>query len=248
MTPRYVTRAEWGARAPLSKSTMTSVEAIILHHTTGATLGAALSDDWVRSIQDEHFNNGWVDIGYSFLYDAYGAIFEGRGWGVTGAHTVGWNSRGHAFAYLGNGDEPLPAAAQGALEWLVHESDRRFGAKEIIGHRTVNPTHCPGDWIYGHRDSLRTGGQLPPLMPTPGIPRPTVPPWPGIYLRSGSQNVHVRSFQRRMKDRGWTIGVDGIFGPETDKVTRQFQGEKHLKVDGVVGPETWNAAWTAPIT
>jgi peptidoglycan hydrolase-like protein with peptidoglycan-binding domain len=42
--------------------------------------------------------------------------------------------------------------------------------------------------------------------------------------------------------------VDDQFGPESARVCRSFQQEKGLGVDGVVGPETWAAAWTTPIT
>jgi peptidoglycan hydrolase-like protein with peptidoglycan-binding domain len=58
----------------------------------------------------------------------------------------------------------------------------------------------------------------------------------------------VRTWQRRMRDRGWRIDVDKWYGPESESICRAFQREKGLKVDGVVGPATWAAAWTAPVT
>jgi peptidoglycan hydrolase-like protein with peptidoglycan-binding domain len=58
----------------------------------------------------------------------------------------------------------------------------------------------------------------------------------------------VHTWQKRMADRGWTIAVDGAYGPQSEDVCRKFQLEKGLAVDGIVGPQTWNAAWTAPIT
>lgn len=51
-----------------------------------------------------------------------------------------------------------------------------------------------------------------------------------------------------MADRGWTLQADGIFGPRTEQVVRNFQAEKGLRVDGVLGNRTWTAAWTEPIT
>jgi peptidoglycan hydrolase-like protein with peptidoglycan-binding domain len=50
----------------------------------------------------------------------------------------------------------------------------------------------------------------------------------------------------RPRKRGWKIAVDGTYGPPSEKVCRAFQEEKHLGVDGIVGPKTWAAAWTAP--
>jgi peptidoglycan hydrolase-like protein with peptidoglycan-binding domain len=76
------------------------------------------------------------------------------------------------------------------------------------------------------------------------------PKWPGRYITqppmmSGSD---VRTWQDRMRDRGWRIAVDGVYGPDSERICRQFQKEKHLEVDGVIGPKTWSAAWTAPVT
>jgi hypothetical protein len=83
----------------------------------------------------------------------------------------------------------------------------------------------------------------PPVKPPP----PGAPPFPG-YCSLGSRDNATRQVQQRLKDRGWNIGVDGDFGQETLTVVRTFQSEKGLEVDGVVGPETWNALWTAPVT
>lgn len=72
-----------------------------------------------------------------------------------------------------------------------------------------------------------------------------LPPWPGIYLKLRTPmqfGPEVREFQQRLADRGWHLAVDGWFGPETDRVTRAFQLDKNLMVDGVVGPVTWECA------
>lgn len=60
----------------------------------------------------------------------------------------------------------------------------------------------------------------------------------------------IRVWQERMLARGWAgIGeADGVFGPKSQKVAKQFQAQKKLKVDGAVGAETWKAAWTKDVT
>jgi hypothetical protein len=75
-----------------------------------------------------------------------------------------------------------------------------------------------------------------------------VPRWPGRYLELGSQGDDVRVFQSRMAERGWRIPVDGVYGPQTQRVVDEFQHQKHLDNDGIVGPSTWEAAWRAVVT
>lgn len=76
------------------------------------------------------------------------------------------------------------------------------------------------------------------------------PAWPGVYLKYPPYTRHssVRTWQARMKERGWRIDVDGVYGPQSKTVCTQFQREKRLLVDGIVGPQTWKATWEAPIT
>lgn len=74
-----------------------------------------------------------------------------------------------------------------------------------------------------------------------------VPTFPGT-TRRGSRGDAVRQVQQRLADRGWRIGVDGDFGPQTFRVVTGFQSDKGLEVDGIVGPITWGSLWTSPIT
>lgn len=60
----------------------------------------------------------------------------------------------------------------------------------------------------------------------------------------------IKRWQSQMLKRGWAgIGkADGRFGPKSQRVARQFQAEKNLAVDGLVGESTWSASWSAPVT
>lgn len=88
---------------------------------------------------------------------------------------------------------------------------------------------------------------------------PPPPPWPGrlFSYAPGAPEVHgedVRAWQQRMGERGWTLLADGWYGPKTAAVCLEFQEEFNqepqpgLLDDAIVGPATWAAAFTVPIT
>jgi hypothetical protein len=96
---------------------------------------------------------------------------------------------------------------------------------------------------------------------TPGGSTPTpehtviptsAPVYPGYDLEYNPDKYdgNVKTWQQRMLDRGWSgIGTaDGYFGDDTRTVVRAFQQEKNLGVDGIIGPKTWAAPWTAAVT
>ncbi len=62
-------------------------------------------------------------------------------------------------------------------------------------------------------------------------------------LRQGSQRIEVELLQWTLNDYGLKTEVDGIFGPETNRNVRQYQADKGLKVDGVVGVNTWTVLY-----
>ncbi|GLZ13160.1 hypothetical protein Acsp04_33950 [Actinomadura sp. NBRC 104425] len=138
-------RAEWGARAPRSRTTTTWSRRteFIVHYSEGPTTQTP------RQIQDHHMDsNGWADIGYNFLVDVMGRIYEGRGWLVVGAHATGHNTSGIGVCMIGrNGD--ATTAAENAIRWLYDEAVRRAGRSlKKLGHRDVTATSCPGDQLY----------------------------------------------------------------------------------------------------
>ncbi|MCT4479003.1 peptidoglycan-binding protein [Peribacillus frigoritolerans] len=60
-------------------------------------------------------------------------------------------------------------------------------------------------------------------------------------LRKGSRSSYVRDLQQSLKDVKYNVGVDGIFGTQTQNVVREFQVDHNLSSDGIVGPKTWAA-------
>ena len=64
-------------------------------------------------------------------------------------------------------------------------------------------------------------------------------PWP--LVRQGDKEHPVPTLQYLLRERGHTVAVDGVFGPQTDAAVRDFQRHAGLAVDGIVGPDTWQA-------
>lgn len=169
--------------------TNTSPTHIIVHHSAGFT---NYNDyKWVVSYYwDLHVNtNGWSDIGYNWLVDPNGVIYEGRGQGHLGAHFSCLNGETVGICLIGNYMNNQPqnaglASLENLIIWescthgidpadsSVHASSQLL-LKHISGHRDANSatvgcpsgTVCPGDMLYPKLDSLaRTAAQRPCVL------------------------------------------------------------------------------------
>jgi peptidoglycan hydrolase-like protein with peptidoglycan-binding domain len=135
---------------------------------------------------------------------------------------------------------------------------RGLGYHQLFKPWNQESHNCPGpkrveqfrDLIVPAIQKAVNGGHVdPPEPPITGV----YPPFPlsadGFFGKGGTLHQHgLDKWQRQMHARGWTIGVDGEYGPETESVAKQFQREKSLRVDGFIGPNTWKTAWTAKVT
>ncbi|HUS21198.1 MAG TPA: SpoIID/LytB domain-containing protein [Aeromicrobium sp.] len=196
--PRIIMRSQWGARPqgncsdPIYGSqTLGSV----IHHTVGSnSYTAAQSAGIVRSIQAYHMNSrNWCDIGYNFLVDRYGQIFEGRGGGINrqvrAAHSgnAKVNEMTMGVSLMGTFDNAAPTAAMKEatarlVAWRFASAHipakglYSVGGKtlnRIAGHRDVISTACPGAYVYawisargGLRDRVAqlVSGSVPPSI------------------------------------------------------------------------------------
>nr|XP_006816284.1 PREDICTED: peptidoglycan recognition protein 3-like [Saccoglossus kowalevskii] len=152
---RLITRQQWRARSPRRESHMSvPVGLTFIHHTAGRTCySIATCSSRARAVQNYHMNiKGWKDIGYSFLIGQDGNAYEGRGWGVVGAHTYGFNSRSHGIAFMGNFNSRKPnAAALQAAKNLIQcgiDENKIKSNYFLYGHRDVKRTECPGRALY----------------------------------------------------------------------------------------------------
>jgi hypothetical protein len=148
-------------------------------------------------------------------------------------------------------------AAFGIPLRLLNASEAQGGASGVCDHAALGSAGG-GHWDVGASfpwpEVLSMAGGAAPSTPPPSVQPPpssgAAPPWPGRYLSypPEMQGDDVRQWQAQMDSRGWALDVDGWYGGHSREVCVAFQSEKGLAPDGVVGPDTWAAAWSAPIT
>jgi hypothetical protein len=176
--PGIISRAQWGADesyrrfAPGCDGSVDyadNVHFLVVHHTvTGNSYGPGDSAATIRGIYYFHTHtNLWCDIGYNFIIDQYGQIFEGRYGGITqpviGAHAGAFNTGSSGIALLGTFTSTAPSAA-------MFSALRRLAGWEATIHG-INPsgvvtvragsfdearwpagTHVTIPTVIGHRD------------------------------------------------------------------------------------------------
>ena len=180
-TPKPViySRAQWGAdermRDPGSLRYF-EVHAGFVHHTVNANNYQARDVPAIlRGIYAYHTQSrGWSDVGYNYLVDRFGRIWEGRYGGidrpVVGAHTLGFNDGAFAMSAIGNFEEVQPSSAMvqayGALfgwKLSLHGVDassmKQFVTSKnfpaVNGHRDAASTACPGRYLYAKLPEIR---------------------------------------------------------------------------------------------
>lgn len=179
--PAFVSRTEWGCpwgqTSGPNTLTPTTPTHLIVHHSFSPGNNVT---DWVaavRGIWSYHvMSNGWSDIGYNWLIDPNGNIYEGRAWvgsddNTQGAHFCGFNRNTMGICMLGDFTSITPTDA--ALKSLVrilayrastnnidvrstslHTNSMRT-LNNISGHRDGCSTECPGESLYPLLPSLR---------------------------------------------------------------------------------------------
>ena len=172
--PAIISRAQWGADESMKGDDPPAfgpITRLALHHTAGGEDADPAAT--VRAIYAYHTkSNGWNDIGYNFLVDSAGRIYEGRysrefargemptgetadGLGVTGAHLAGNNTGTVGVALLGNftGDAaPTNAAVHAAENLFAWKADRHD--IDVSGFTSWSSGDKPA--LIGHRDAGKT--------------------------------------------------------------------------------------------
>ncbi|MCZ4497672.1 MAG: N-acetylmuramoyl-L-alanine amidase, family 2 [Marmoricola sp.] len=234
--PTIYSRAQWGANEKLrDKSSLhyATVKTGFIHHTVNANDYTAQEvPALLRGIYAYHTQSrGWSDIGYNYLVDRFGRIWEGRYGGVdravVGAHTLGYNDYAFAMSAIGNYEIAQPPQAvldayAALFAWKLSLYDIKADATHlkvkdrylnaINGHRDVGQTACPGKYLYAKIPSIRVAAaaiQRAAQDTTDPITKPVVAtlkgtPSPTTKPRAASaQNVAKFPVRQSIASTGW---------------------------------------------
>ena len=126
------------------------LEYIVIHHT------ASTAKETVEQIHNFHINNnGWAGIGYHFYIRKDGTIYKGRPEKYVGAHCENYNSVSLGICLEGNFEIETPTEKQlTSLSELIQYLKKKYGNVQIVGHRDLNATACPGKNLYSKMGSV----------------------------------------------------------------------------------------------
>ncbi|GLV33906.1 Peptidoglycan recognition protein LE [Carabus blaptoides fortunei] len=157
---RIISRTNWLAQPAFSKDPLPEpVKYVIIAHTaTEEGCTQAENTLLVRLVQTFHIESRkWADISYNFLIGSDGNVYEGRGWGIQGAHTLGYNQRSLCIAFVGCFMDHLPPVkALNAAKALIQSGQELGHIPEdysLVGHCQCIPIESPGRRLY---DELKT--------------------------------------------------------------------------------------------
>ena len=199
--PAIIPRAAWGGDGvpPRTAPVYGDVQVAFVHHTVTANdYGPQDSASIVLGIAKYHRDtNGWNDIGYNFLVDKYGQIFEGRAGGidqaVVGAQAQGYNSHSTGISNLGTYSDVAQTevalnAMAALIAWKLPLHGMPVAGQVVVtsgggaDNRYASGTPVTLERICGHRDGDATDcpgnalyAQLPDLRAralaiAPGVP------------------------------------------------------------------------------
>lgn len=247
-----VPRATWGAKpwaTTVHTVPMSTRTAVLVHyhgnppaHSTGAAVP--------RDVDAIHHGNGWAGIGYNFVVDQDGVIYEGRGWDLVGAHCPGHNRDGiGVYVAVGGAQKPTPAALN-AVRDVYDEACRRAGKTlRQSWHGYDYATACPGLPLIGW---VRAGMPRPATPDAPSAAPVVAKPKPGptiarllAYRTPMLHGEDVRAVQRIVG-----AAADGWYGANTRQDVIRWQRAHRLAADGTVGPATARAMglrWVGPV-
>lgn len=151
-----VERRKWLAQKPMDphEHLINPAELVIISH-SATEMATSMPDNifLIRNIQSFHIEAcRWNDIAYNFLIGNDGNVYEGRGWGVVGAHAKGYNRISVGISFVGCFMRELPPQnSLTACKKIIQKGvEKGYIAPDykLIGHCQCSPTESPGRRLF----------------------------------------------------------------------------------------------------
>lgn len=163
-----IPRSQWTRVRPAGNiNPMQGVNRITLHHEGNQAVNfvdESNTMDRLELIRRSHTSHrGWADIGYHFIVDRAGRVWEGRPLAFQGAHVSENNPHNVGVMVLGNFDIQRPSDVQiQAMQGTIRHLRRQFrvAPNQIWTHRELGRTSCPGDMLQPVIHRMRSNGQF----------------------------------------------------------------------------------------
>jgi len=234
-----------------------NVEKVIIHHSAGRSPSCSEEEEFLKSIYRFHtVTRGWGDIGYNYVVGpCSGKIYEGRagGFAVKGAHAGKFNAKTIGIMVMGNfeNDEVRPIVIDTLVDLVKYLGEkygfwpngsskiRGLNLPNVVGHKDVGNTSCPGGNLYSELSKVRTRA-------SDGFVFPSKP-----YRTSGDySDVVSPSRKESFSARPLMAGANQIFlqpGREEEVTimfknmgSRMWNDKTYIKVDGDSNGLTFN--------
>jgi len=156
-------RREWASTGviPRRMDRMQPVRRLTVHHDGMPPVDLRSRSEVaarIDLIRRSHMERGWGDIGYHYIVDPMGEVWEGRPLSWQGAHVAAQNEGNLGVMVLGNFERQQPTSAQlSALDRFVASrvSAYRLGVSSVLTHRELAATACPGRNLQAHMSRTR---------------------------------------------------------------------------------------------
>ncbi|MDO8649656.1 MAG: N-acetylmuramoyl-L-alanine amidase [Candidatus Peregrinibacteria bacterium] len=251
---RTVTENGNGKKFRWAQQYSKDVRLLVVHHTAMKVSDETRSGlERIRALYQFHANSrGWGDIGYHYIIDEEGQIYEGRAGGdyVVGGHVYCSNVGTVGVALMGNFDLEKPTQEQvHSLQWLLDTLAKQYdidttekvtfhgkSMPPIVGHRALVSTDCPGYYVWETLSQLRinvangdldTDIRFPSLARrSPSTPKPGAVQWLSAI---GSTDIEGRP--------GGEVTIDIAVAPDG------MEGKKRPRAVSVKRSDTRLAVW-----
>lgn len=160
-----IPRRTWTNTQPIAAlaNPMVRIERITVHHdaiNSADVTNQAAAKRRLNQIRQSHLERDFADIGYHFIVDPQGNVWEGRPLRFQGAHVKDKNERNMGVMVMGNFMEQTPTpAALASLDAFVASQRHRFGVPmwNVKTHQELAQTLCPGANLQRYMLATRSG-------------------------------------------------------------------------------------------